>query len=213
MSLAEKIKSNPQLKKLTLWLISSGGGVRPRWWTRTFVNPFFHKKGKGSRIFSRARIDTMPFNVFEVGSGCTIEDFTFVNNGVGPVQIEDGAFIGAMNVIIGPIHIGKHVMTAQNVVMSGLNHGFSDITIAFRYQPCTTGLITVGEGCWIGANSVITAGVTVGRYCVIAAGSVVTRDVPDYCIAAGSPARVIKQFNHQTKQWEKTTPRPQEGGA
>ncbi len=94
-------------------------------------------------------------------------------------------------------------MTAQNVVMSGLNHGFSNVTIGFRYQPCTTGLITIGDGSWIGANAVITAGVTVGQYCVIAAGSVVTKDVPDYSIAAGSPAKVIKKFNHGTKEWDK----------
>jgi len=203
MSLAEKIKSNPKLKKLVLWMISSGGGVRPRWWVRNFVNPFYHKKGSSTRIFRRARIDTMPFNVFEMGDNSTIEDFTFINNGVGPVTIGNNSFIGAMNVIIGPVAIGNHIMTAQNVVMSGLNHGFSDVTVGFRYQPCTTGLITVGDGSWIGANSVLTAGVSVGKYCVIAAGSVVTKDVPDYSIAAGSPARVIKQFNHQTKEWEK----------
>lgn len=202
MSLTDKIKSSPALKKLTLWLISSGGGVRPRWWVRVFVNPFYHKKGRHTRIFHRARVDTMPFNVFEIGANSTIEDFTFINNGMGPVSIGDSAFIGAMNVIIGPVSIGNHIMTAQNVVMSGLNHGFSDVTIGFRYQPCTTGLITVGDGSWIGANSVITAGVTIGKYCVIAAGSIVTKDVPDYSIAAGNPARIIKQFNHQTKEWE-----------
>ena len=201
MSLAENIKSNPRLKKLVLGLISSGGGVRPRWWVRNFVNPFYHKKGRHSVIFRRARIDTMPFNQFEIGDDCTIEDYTFVNNGVGPVKIGNGAFIGAMNVIIGPITIGNHVMTAQNVVMSGLNHGFSEVTTAFRYQPCTTGMIVVGDGSWVGANSVITAGVSVGKYCVVAAGSVVTRNVPDYSMVAGSPARVIKQFDHQQKEW------------
>ena len=208
MSLAEKIKSNPQLKRFTLWMISSGGGVRPRWWVRVFVNPFYHKKGKNTRIFRRARVDTMPFNVFEIGDNSTIEDFTFINNGVGPVKIGDSSFIGAMNVIIGPVSIGNHIMTAQNVVMSGLNHGFSDVTVGFRYQPCTTGLITIGEGSWIGANSVITAGISVGKYCVIAAGSIVTKDVPDYSIAAGNPARILKQFNHQTKEWEKVNPNP-----
>ncbi|MFT3932119.1 MAG: acyltransferase [Chitinophagaceae bacterium] len=203
MSLSEKIKSNPRLKKLTLWMISSGGGVRPRWWVRTFVNPFVHKRGKGTRFFSRARIDTMPFSVFETGDNCTIEDFTFVNNAVGLVKLGESVFIGAMNVIIGPITFGNHIMTAQNVVMSGLNHGFNDVTVGFRYQPCTTAMITIGDGSWIGANSVITAGVSVGKYCVIAAGSVVTKNVPDYSIAAGNPAKVIKQFNHETKEWQR----------
>jgi len=116
------------------------------------------------------------------------------------------SFIGAGNVIIGPVKIGNHIMTAQHVVMSGMNHGFADVNTGFRYQPCTTALITIGDGCWIGANSVITAGVTIGKYCVIGAGSVVTKDVPDYSMAAGSPARVIKQFNHQTKEWERVIP-------
>ncbi|MEP6749803.1 MAG: acyltransferase [Bacteroidota bacterium] len=206
MSLAEKIKSNPWLKKLTMWMISSEGGIRPRWWVRHFVNPFYHKKGRSTIVFRRARIDTMPFNHFEMGSNVTIEDFSFINNGMGPVVIGDWSFIGAGNVVIGPINIGKHIMTAQNVVMSGMNHGFNDVTIGFRYQPCTTAVITIGDGSWIGANSVITAGVTIGKFCVIAAGSVVTKDVPDYSMAAGSPAKVIKQFNHQTKEWDRVNP-------
>jgi acetyltransferase-like isoleucine patch superfamily enzyme len=203
MSLAAKIKSSPRLKKISMWLISSEGGIRPRWWVRTFINPFYHKKGKNTIIFRRARIDTMPFNHFETGNNVTIEDFSFVNNGMGPVSIGDWSFIGAGNVIIGPVSIGKHIMTAQHVVISGMNHGFSDVTIGFRYQPCTTAIITIGDGCWIGANSVITAGVSLGKYCVVAAGSVITKDVPDYSMVAGSPARIIKQFNQQTKAWER----------
>jgi len=203
MSLADKIKSNPTLKKRVLWLISSGNGARPRWWVRFFVNPFYHKKGKNTRFFRRARIDVMPFRIFETGDDCVIEDFTFINNAVGPVKMGNAVFIGAMNVIIGPVTIGNHVMTAQNVVMSGLNHGFSDVTVAFRYQDCTTSPITIGEGSWIGANSVITAGVSIGKYCVVAAGSVVTKAVADYTMAAGNPAKPIRQYNHQAKKWER----------
>jgi acetyltransferase-like isoleucine patch superfamily enzyme len=203
MSFADKIKSNPRLKKLALNLISSGEGVRPRWWVRQFVNPFYHKKGKKVKIFRHARMDTMPYTYFELGDNSSIESYTFVNNGMGPVIIGQSTFIGAMNVLIGPVTLGNHIITAQNVVMSGLNHGTSDVTVPFRYQACTTGQITVGDGSWIGANAVITAGVNIGKYCVVAAGSVVTKSVPDYCIAAGNPARVIKQYNHETKEWER----------
>jgi acetyltransferase-like isoleucine patch superfamily enzyme len=202
MTLATKIKSNPRLKKLVLWAISSEMGVRPRWWVRVFVNPFYHKRGKKTRIL-KARMDVMPFNHFEIGDGSTIEDFTFINNGMGPVKIGNHSFVGAMNVIIGPITIGDHIMTAQNVVMSGLNHGIESVTIPFRDQPCTTAEIIIGDGCWIGANSVITAGVTIGKYCVVGAGSVVTKSVADYSIVAGNPAKLIKQYNHGLKQWEK----------
>jgi acetyltransferase-like isoleucine patch superfamily enzyme len=205
MSFAGKIKNSPRLKKWVMWMISSEMGIRPRWWVRHLVNPFYHQRGKNTLIFRRARMDVMPFNHFEIGHHSTIEDFTFVNNGMGPVKIGNHSFLGAMNVVIGPVTIGDHIMTAQHVVMSGLNHGFDDVTTGFRYQPCTTAEIVIGDGCWIGANSVITAGVTIGNYCVVAAGSVVTKNVPDYSIVAGSPAKIIKQYNHSLRQWEKVT--------
>lgn len=186
-----------------MWIATSENGIRPRWWVRKFVNPFYHKKGKDTIIFSRSRLDLMPFNHFSMGQGSTIEDFTIVNNGMGPVKLGNHVFIGASVVVIGPVTIHDHVMIGQHVVMSGLNHGFNDVTVAFRYQPCTTSEIIIGEACWIGANVVITSGVQIGKYCVIAAGSVVTKNVPDYSMVAGNPARLLKQYNHETKQWER----------
>jgi len=62
-------------------------------------------------------------------------------------------------------------------------------------------LIIIEDECWIGANAVITAGVTIGKHSVIAAGSVVTKNIPPYSVAVGNPARVIKQYNFETKQW------------
>ncbi len=203
MSLKKKLISDPRWRALILKLITSEKGMRPRWWVQNFVNPFYHKKGKGTVIFRRARMDLMPYNHFEIGHDSTIEDFSFVNNGMGPVKIGNHVFIGASNVIIGPVILHDHIMTAQNVVISGLNHGFEDINIAFRYQPCTVSEIVINEGCWIGANTVITSGVTVGKYSIIAAGSVVTKNIPPYSMVGGNPAKLIKQFNHETKQWEK----------
>ncbi len=203
MSFKETIRSDPKWKKRIIGLMTAGNGIRPRWWIRHLVNPFFHKKGAGSRIFSRSRMDLVPYNQFELGKGSTVEDFTFVNNGMGQVIIGDHVFIGASNVIIGPVVLHDHIMTAQHVVISGMNHGFSEVDIAFRYQPSSVNEIEIGEGSWIGANAVITAGTKIGKYCVIAAGSVVTRSVPAYTMVAGNPALVIKQYNHLTKAWEK----------
>ena len=203
MPLKNKLKSNKRLKRLAMWAATSQNGIRPRWWVRKFVNPFYHKRGKNTIIFPRCRLDLMPFNHFSIGHDSTIEDFSLVNNGMGPVNIGNHVFIGASNVIIGPVTLHDHIMTAQNVVISGLNHGFDDVTYAFRYQPCTTSEIVIGEACWIGANVVITAGVQVGKYSVIAAGSVVTKDVPDYSIVGGNPAKLLKTFNHETKLWER----------
>lgn len=202
MSLKDTLKSNPRWQDLILRMLTVGKGKRPRWWVRTFLNPFFHKRGRNTIIFSRARMDLMPYNHFEIGHDSTVEDFSFLNNGMGPVKIGNHVFVGASNVIIGPVTLHDHIMTAQNVVLSGLNHGFKEVNIAYRYQACTVSEIVINEGCWVGANVVITAGVTVGEYSIIAAGSIVTKDVPSYSMVAGNPAKLIKQFNHGTKEWE-----------
>jgi acetyltransferase-like isoleucine patch superfamily enzyme len=70
-------------------------------------------------------------------------------------------------------------------------------------QKVTTSKISIAENVWIGANSVITAGINIGRHTVIGAGSVVTKDLPAYCVAVGNPARIVKQYNHETQVWEK----------
>ncbi len=208
MSFKETLNERPRLKKLVMWLISSENGMRPRWWVRCFVNPFIYKRGKHTLIFRRTRMDLMPYNPFEIGHHCTIEDFAIVNNGMGPVKIGNHVFIGASNVVIGPVTLHDHIMTAQNVVISGMNHGIGDVSVAYRYQPCTVEPITIGEGCWIGANTVITAGVQVGKFSVIAAGSVVTKNIPDYVMVGGNPARILKKFNHATKQWDRAGSEP-----
>jgi acetyltransferase-like isoleucine patch superfamily enzyme len=61
----------------------------------------------------------------------------------------------------------------------------------------------IEEDSHIGANSVILAGITIGKRCQIGAGSVVTKDIPPFSVAVGNPAKVIKQFNPETKVWEK----------
>jgi acetyltransferase-like isoleucine patch superfamily enzyme len=63
--------------------------------------------------------------------------------------------------------------------------------------------VRIGSGSFIGTHSVILSDVTIGRGCVIGAGSVVTTDVPDYCVAIGSPARVVKKFDPQKRYWQK----------
>ena len=180
--------------------------TRTRLWVKLFINPFKHKKGKGSSICWKTRMDVLPFNDFTIGKNSTIEDFSVVNNGMGSVHIGDNTRVGISNVLIGPIQIGNHVIIAQNVVMSGLNHGYEDINTPIRLQPCTTAQITIGNDSWIGADVVITAGVIIGRHVIVAAGSVVTKSVPDNSIVAGNPARIIKQYNEITGNWEKTVP-------
>lgn len=203
MSIVDRIKANPKLKQLVLNAMMPKNQSRPRLWVKLFLNPFKHKRGKNSRICKHTRMDVMPFNNFVLGEDSTIEDFCTVNNGVGDVLIGDRTRIGISNVLIGPVTIGNDVMFAQNIVLSGLNHGYQDITISPHNQPVTKNKITIEDEVWIGANSVVVAGVTIGKHSVIAAGSVVTKDIPSYSVAVGNPAIVIKQYNHETGIWER----------
>jgi acetyltransferase-like isoleucine patch superfamily enzyme len=203
MSLIRYIKSNPKSKKLVHWMLIPSGQARPRSWVSVFVNPFFHKRGKGSVIKNRTRIDVLPFNRFELGTGSTIEDFATINNGVGDVLIGDHTRIGIGNVLIGPVKVGNNVIFAQNIVLSGLNHGYEDINTPISLQPVSIKPIVIEDDCWIGANAVVTAGTTVGKHSVVAAGAVVTKDIPPYSIAVGNPARVIKKYDFEKGEWVK----------
>lgn len=201
MSLKAKIKDNPRLKKLVHWMLIPTGEARPRLWVKWFVNPFIHKRGKGSKVRSRTRMDVLPFNQFQLGANSTIEDFCTVNNGVGDVSIGENSLIGMGNVIIGPVSIGNNVIFAQNIVASGLNHEYRDVNQPIQAQKILVAPIVVEDDCWIAANSVITSGVTIGKHSVIAAGAVVTKDIPPYSVAVGNPARVIKRYDFELKDW------------
>lgn len=138
-----------------------------------------------------------------MGNHSIIEDFSCINNQMGDVLIGDNCAIGLGNTLIGPVTMGNNVILAQNICLSGLNHGYQDVHLPIRDQKCTTAQITVEDDCWIGANCVITAGVTIGRHAVIAAGSVVTSDVPPFSVVGGNPARLLRKYNDATGEWEK----------
>jgi acetyltransferase-like isoleucine patch superfamily enzyme len=203
MGIKQKIKSNDKLKELIHWTILIPNQTRPRLWIKWFVNPFYHKKGKGSCIRKRTRLDVAPWNKFELGANSTIEDFSAINNGVGSVIIGDRTKIGLSNTIIGPVTIGNDIRLAQNITLSGLNHNYQDVNTPIHVQGVNTSPIVIEDETWIGANVVVLAGVKVGRHSIIAAGSVVTKDIPAYSVAVGNPARVVKKYNPETKIWEK----------
>lgn len=204
MSFTSKIKSNPSLKKLALWMLIPTSQYKPRLWVKLLLNPFKHKKGKGSVIQRRTRMDLFPYNKFELGMGSLVEDFSTINNGVGDVLIGEKTIIGIGCTLIGPLTIGDDVMLAQNIVLSALNHSYQDVSVSPSVQKVTCKPIVISDRVWIGANSVITAGVTLGRHCVVGAGSVVTKDIPEFSVAVGNPAKVVKQYNFLTERWENT---------
>jgi virginiamycin A acetyltransferase len=115
----------------------------------------------------------------------------------GTIFSQAGARIDA-NVYVGPrchlglVHLERDVLLAAGVhIPSGAaTHGFGDPVRPIREQPGARTLVRIGEGTWVGSAAVVLA--DVGRHCVIGAGAVVTTPLPDYVIAAGVPARVIR---------------------
>lgn len=63
--------------------------------------------------------------------------------------------------------------------------------------------VLIERGTWIGTNAVIVGNVHIGKNCVIGANSVVTKDIPDYSIVGGVPAKIIRRYNKETKSWER----------
>ena len=61
----------------------------------------------------------------------------------------------------------------------------------------------IGDGSWLGTHVVIAGNVKIGKHCVIGANSVVTKDIPDYCVAVGIPAKIIKKYNFDTCTWDR----------
>ena len=98
------------------------------------------------------------------------------------------------------VEIGEDVLLGQRVFISDSNHVYRDISVPILRQGLTARPVMIGAGTWLGNHAVI-AGCTIGRNCVVGANAVVTHDVPDYCVVAGAPARIIKRYDASTGTW------------
>lgn len=143
-------------------------------------------------------------NVARIGYKTRLSALPHTNEPEVSLVIDDGTCIGNFNHIIctKSIHIGKKVLTADKVFISDNLHEYRDI-----YKPILDqGIrqiagVKIGDGTWIGENACI-IGVEIGKNCVIGANAVVTKNIPDYSVAVGAPARVIKKYNLSAKAWE-----------
>lgn len=122
------------------------------------------------------------------------------------IIVGDGTWIGIRNsfACIDKIEIGKNVLFAGYVHITDHSHGYENVEEPIMSQKLISkGPVTIEDDCWLGFGSEILSGVHIGRHAIVAARAVVTHDVPPYSIVAGNPAKVIKYYNFETKQWEK----------
>jgi len=106
-----------------------------------------------------------------LGADCTVNPYAVVR---GKVTAGDGVRLGAHSSLL------------------GFDHGHGDPHMPIFQQDMTSKGIVVGDDVWIGSAAVVVDGVTIGSHSIVAAGAVATRDVPDYCVVGGNPARVLR---------------------
>lgn len=108
-------------------------------------------------------------------------------------------YFAAANEIV----IGKKVIFAPDVYVADSAYDFRDVNAPIMHQGIhtITNRIEIGDFSWIGIRVAILGNLAIGRGCVIAANSVVTKSVPDYCVVAGQPGRVIRAFDSRAKDW------------
>ncbi|MCP2038710.1 DapH/DapD/GlmU-related protein [Chryseobacterium sp. HSC-36S06] len=123
----------------------------------------------------------------------------------GTIHIADDVVI-SQNVHItsaGNLVIGKRSLILANVFITNIDHEYTEIGVHVVKQRIDVKETKIGENCFIGMGAAIMAGTVLGKQCVVGTNSVVKGIFPDYCVIAGSPAKIVKMYNHQTHIWEK----------
>jgi acetyltransferase-like isoleucine patch superfamily enzyme len=138
-------------------------------------------------------------NGIDIGDGSFLGRNTIVSCKNGDVVLHEKVNIGFNSYIasLNRVEVGQNTLFAAYTYVIGGGHISDEIYIPLRDQD-THGLgIKIGRDCWLGAKSIIMDGCNVGDYSIIGAGAIVTKNIPDFSIAVGTPARVVKDRRAQ----------------
>jgi acetyltransferase-like isoleucine patch superfamily enzyme len=143
-------------------------------------------------------LDALDSGRLEIGSDTLLEPGCWLTlSPQGRIRIGSGCFLNknSMLAAVELIEIGDHVMFANNCFVGDADHRYDDPTKPVTWQGFEPkGPVRIGSNCWFGVGCVVTGGVEIGERCVIGANSVVTRDLPAGVIAAGAPAKVLREI-------------------
>jgi serine acetyltransferase len=166
--------------------------------------------GRAFRKFGRGTVMAFPTgavygqNWITVGEDAVIGAFVTMSAGLVPGQdlgpdpvlrIGDRCVIGRGSHIVAhaDITIADDVWTGPYVYITDQNHGYEDPDVPIGRQWPVNHPVEIGAGTWLGAGAIVLPGTRIGRNVVVAAGSVVRGEVPDYCVVAGVPAKVVRR--------------------
>jgi acetyltransferase-like isoleucine patch superfamily enzyme len=125
------------------------------------------------------------------------------------LRIGDRCVIGRGSHIVAhqSIDVGDDVYTGPYVYITDQNHGYDDPDVPIGRQVPKNSAVSIGPGSWLGAGAIILPGAQIGRNVVVAAGSVVRGEVPDRCVVAGVPARIVREYA-EGDGWSRPGARP-----
>ena len=165
--------------------------------------------GHGTRItppfrFSNLRLMSLG-NETLVHRNCWFNALPLESTEHGPLlTIGDKCSIGQGAILSAACHVelGAQVLLGPNVYISDHGHEYADPERPIMLQGITPPRpVVIGSGTWLGYNVCVLPGVSIGRNCVVGANSIVRSNLPDFSVAVGSPARVIKRFDLIQRQW------------
>jgi len=159
----------------------------------------------GDRVFigQYSQLDaTYKDSFIRLGNDVRLGRFCTLRAGEQGITMHDGVGINKFCFFDGNggIEIGADTLISPGVQCLSGNHIIDDPDVPIKYQGTAYGKVTIGEDCWLGTNVVVLPGVTIGHGAVVGAGAVVTRDIPDYGIALGIPARVVGRRGEKEKK-------------
>lgn len=170
------------------------------------VGAAFARFGKKSAIVLPIRLsgeDRIEINErVYIGANCWLQTLCDGQSTSPAICIGSGTSIAGSCVIsaVRQVRIEEEVLLAKNVYISDHKHKYSDRSLPVISQGLDgIGPVLIRKGAWIGQNVIICPGVTIGKGAVIGANSLVNKDVPDFCLAAGSPARIIRKISDSPK--------------
>ena len=123
----------------------------------------------------------------------------------GEIVLGDNVYIGGFCQLhaMQRLEIGDGCVLSEHVYVSDLAHGLDPLGPPIMEQPIESkGPVKIGKRVFIGYGCSVLPGVSLGDHCIVGTRSVVTRSFPAYSMIAGSPARLIKRFNLETRKWE-----------
>lgn len=142
----------------------------------------------GQRCYVSPLAGLVPTSVV-MGNDCYIAAHAYVTD---ELRAGDACTINPYTTVRGRVVLGNGVRVGAHASILGFTHNHEDISRPIHQQGLSAAGIVIGDDVWIGSNALVLDGTRIGSHCVIAAGAVVTRDVPDYAVVAGNPARVLR---------------------